>query len=116
MPHIRAIYPENSTIEGIVTDYAKEIRGALHQQFPKYQMDAIALIPEPISSKKMRKTYNLLMLEFVIDVGKQNEPLNEEHSDALCALFIKACPMLRHINFGIWIREMPSNGFSEHKP
>lgn len=116
MSHIRAIFPENeSDVIEVLTNHGLELRKALNVEFPKYSVESIAIIPEPLSEKQMKLADNLLSLEFVIDVGKQEKPLNDSNSDTLRLLFLKYCPKLQSINFGIWVREMPSNGFSEHK-
>lgn len=92
------------------------IRAALHSVFPQYPVDAIAIIPEPIEEHVMKLADNLLPLELAIDIGRQTNPISEEHSEALRKKLISYIPELKGINFGIWIREFPSNGFTEHKP
>lgn len=118
MPHIRAIFPEGeSEVVRILTNHGLQIREALSAQFPKYPVEQIAIIPEPISERVMKLASNLLPLEFAIDVGKQQwESLDDGDSDALRDRLIEMCPGLGAINFGIWLREMTSNGYSEHKP
>lgn len=116
MPHISAIYVEGFPTENILANNKTKIREALRAQFPWYPMEAITLIPNPITTRSAAVADNLLPLVFVIDVGKQNEQLDESHSNAFCERLIESIPGLNDINFGVWIREMTSNGYSEHTP
>lgn len=117
MPHIRTIFPEREKeVIEILTNNGPIIRRALSTEFPRYPVEEIAIIPEPISDKVMAMADNLLPLEFVIDLGKQGWPLSNDCSERLRKTLIRLCPKLDKINFGIWIRDMSSNGFTEHKP
>lgn len=117
MPHIRVIFPKrNKKVRKILLTHGKEIRKAVRKVFPMYSLEAIVIIPEPLSKFRVKLSSNLLPLGFVIDVGKQNSPLNDSQSDNLRVSLIAKCPKLDDINFSVWVREMPSNGFTHHKP
>lgn len=116
MLHIRVIFLESNEIANILTKYGLQIRQALHVNFPQYSVEEIAIIAEPLLEWKVKLSDNLLPLEFVIDIGKQSVPLDESHSEHLRDCLLSLCPKLDNINFGIWLKEMPSDGFSEHKP
>ncbi len=116
MPHIHAILEEKARIIHALTECKSRVRQAVSDQFPKYQMRDIALIPRLVTYKEMAMADNLLPLEFVIDLGKLDNLLGDSDSDIFRDRLLKLCPELKDINFGIWLREMSSNGFSEHKP
>jgi hypothetical protein len=116
MPHIHAILEEKEKIVRALIECKSRIREALSEQFSKYQMRDIALIPRLVTFKEMAMADNLLPLELVIDLGKLDKLLDDSDSDAFRDRLLEFCPELRDINFGIWLREMSSNGFSEHNP
>src|SRR3989339_1135450 len=119
MPYIRVIFPvREKEVASILRNAENKlaIRQALSQLFPKYPVEQIAIIPEPLSDEAMEFADNLLPLELKIDIGRHSAQLNENHSDRLCDWLTALCPALEKIHFGIWLREFSSNGFTEHKP
>lgn len=119
MLYIRIIFPMRE--KGVVrilrnSENKLAIRQALSSMFMHYSLEQIVIIPEPLSDDAMDFADNLLPLTLVIDVGKHNGLIENYHSDILRSRLIDHCPELGKINFGVWIREFPSNGFTEHKP
>lgn len=117
MPHIRAIFPKrNKKVAKILLTHGDKICKAVRKVFSKYQLEDIVIIPEPLSKSRVRMSRNLPTLLFEIDLGKQDSLLGDEHSDNLRICLISKCPKLDDINFGVWVREMQSNGFTKHRP
>lgn len=118
MPYIRAIFPESEkNVVRILRSREKKlaIRQALSKIFPKYDVEQIAIIAEPLSKERMKLSDNLLPLELTVDIGRHSETINDGHSDILTRQLIGYCPELNDIHFGVWLREFSSNGFTEHK-
>lgn len=119
MPYIRAIFPESEkNVVRILRNREKKlaIRRTLSKIFPKYHVEQIVIIAEPLSRERMELSDNLLPLELTIDIGTHSETINDGHSDILTAQLIRYCPELNGIHFGVWLKEFSSNGFTEHKP
>ena len=118
MPHITAVFAETekAVVNILRNDNNKlAIRNALGAEFPQYPIKNIAIIPKIIAEHHLQFCDNLLPLEFVIDVGKQDRTLNDKDSARLSGRMLAYCPDLKDVHFGAWLREMSSNGFTECK-
>ncbi len=118
MPHITAVFAEtNEDVASVMRSSSNKlaIRNALGAEFLQYPIKDIAIIPKIIPKHHLQFCDNLLPLEFVIDVGKQSRTLNDKDSAKLCRRMLEYCPDLKDVHFGVWLREMSSNGFTECK-
>ena len=118
MPHITAVFAETEkAVANILRNDNNKLAicNALGAEFPQYPIKNIAIIPKIIPQHHLQFCDNLLPLAFVIDVGKQDRVLTNKDSARLCRRMLAYCPELENIHFDVWLREMPSNGFTEHK-
>ncbi len=120
MPHIHTIVSMDDKGEGekileILERFSGDIRCALAETFG-YNPGEVALIVDIIEGRRLYYSANLMPLEFVIDIGAQPERLNDDVAKEFADLLTKTLSDLEEINFGLWIREMGSNGFYESPP
>ena len=117
MPHIRVIYPNNrEDVKKILRDNRGVIRGTL-AEFLDCSAEQIALIPEPLSPEALEFAENILPLELVIETGDYPEDgLDDILSNDFVKRLLLNCESLKTINFGVWIKQPKSNGFTEYMP
>jgi hypothetical protein len=115
VPHIYPIFQaDDNEVRTILREYKTKFRELVSQQLG-YDINDIAVIPQPIAAEDVELSDNILRLEFVIDTGSRTVGEVEKHKQVLEADFGNSCN-LNHINFGIWIRPFEYSGFVEHKP
>ena len=113
MPHIHALFVENEEVKMLLGEQKTAVREivAKHTGYP---LEAVAFIPNMVPRELEDLTENLLPLEFVIDVGLKCAENEERIVAGIKTDLLKLDFNL--INFGIWLRVMETNAFSEHKP
>lgn len=117
MPHINVIIPgSNTSAIAALTQNKTKIRFVLHKLFG-YTMQEIALIPRILTMQEEYLADNIMPTEMVIDIGaKPDLHVGDPYASQYRDLLLEKCPAYTSLHFGVWIREMPRNGFSEHVP
>ena len=113
MPHIRALFVENEGVMMLLAEQKTVIR-ELVAKYTSYQLEEIAFIPDMVPRDLGEMAENLLPLEFTIDVGVKCAGREEEIVASIRTELVSG--EFARINFGIWLRTMGSNAFSEYKP
>jgi hypothetical protein len=93
--------------------HAFDVIWILGDLYPKYDTNDIVLIPHLISDEEMLMSAHVLPLEFVIDIGTQKKPVQDADAEKMRDALISNIPALKEVRFGIWIREMSSNGYKK---
>lgn len=117
MPHIHVTLLSSVGEEfRLVRDNRTEIRAAL-SEVTGYYLDDIALIPRILSDGESELTENFYTLCFVADLGVMpEEGLDDLIARQFTEKLLAFAPGFKKINFGVWIKQHPSNGRYEHKP
>ena len=126
MPHIRAIFPQtdrifendnSSQIQMFLRNNKEAIRLALAAE-TDCKPEQIALIAETIPHWLVSCSDNLLSLEFVIDVGSKcvGKPVEVATGFRKRILQLMRGDSLTGIKFGVWVRVMAENHYTEYDP
>lgn len=115
MPHVRAIFGDAPNVREFLRTHREQIclLVARHANEPPL---AVALIPQVIPKDVEVLAYNVLELEFVIEVGKKVGSEEEAERIALAiASGIRACEGAEWLDFGVWFRALDATFYIEQK-
>jgi len=121
VPHIKAIFPytagnlQHEKVVGLIKLYKRTLREIIAERYG-YRPEEIVLIAEPKSDVALECSDNLPPLTLEIDTGKRPGDFTDCDARMIRQLLLERAGMFKGFHFAIWIREMSSNGWSEHKP
>ena len=113
MPEILAKLKRNPPLRLVLRDNMEDFRAVVAREIG-YAFEEIGFAGVEIDDELQS---NCKPLAFFIDAGSliKSEAQAETMAAMIKAKFIERCAPLARIEFSVWLRGFPINGFAEHK-